>query len=70
MDKINDSDYIRDPENNGIINTNKSEQDQYISRRNAKKDEDKKFKIMEDDLSRLKNDIDEIKSLLTAILNK
>ena len=70
MDKINNSDYIRDPENNGIINTNKSEYDQYISRRNAKKDEDKKFKIMEDDLSRLKNDIDEIKSLLSAILNK
>ena len=62
------SDLIRDPVTNAIINTNKSKYEEYISRRNIKKSETQKVQDLEDELSCIKDDLNEIKSLLKEII--
>ena len=54
---------------NAIINTNKSGYEEYISRRNIKKSETQKVQNLEDELSCIKDDIDEIKLLLRRLAN-
>ena len=63
------SDLVRDPVTNAIINTNKSKYEEYISRRNIKKSETQKVKNLEDELSCIKDDLNEIKSLLRGLSN-
>ena len=63
------SDLVRDPITNAIINTNKSGYEEYISRRNIKKSETQKVQNLEDELSCIKDDIDEIKLLLRRLAN-
>ena len=63
------SDLVRDPMTNAIINTNKSKYEEYISRRNVKKNETQKVKNLEDELSCIKDDLNEIKSLLRGLSN-
>ena len=60
-------DLRRDPKTNSIINTNVSEYNQYVTRRKLKNKENEKIENLEKDLSDLKNDIDEIKSLLRSL---
>ena len=55
---------VRDPLSNGIINTNNSDYDEYIARRDAAKVQKDKSSTMEEDLANLKGEINEIKSLL------
>ena len=62
------SDLVRDPVTNAIINTNKSKYEEYISRRNIKKSETQKVQDLEDELSCIKDDLNEIKSLLKGII--
>ena len=62
------SDLVRDPMTNAIINTNKSKYEEYISRRNIKKSETQKVQNLEDELSCIKDDLNEIKSLLKEII--
>lgn len=62
------SDLVRDPVTNAIINTNKSKYEEYISRRNIKKNETQKVQDLEDELSCIKDDLNEIKSLLKEII--
>ena len=62
------SDLIRDPVTNAIINTNKSKYEEYISRRDIKKSETQKVQDLEDELSCIKDDLNEIKSLLKEII--
>jgi hypothetical protein len=62
------ADLIRDPVTNAIINTNKSKYEEYISRRELKKNETQKVQDLEDELSCIKDDLNEIKSLLKEII--
>ena len=62
------ADLIRDPVTNAIINTNKSKYEEYISRRDIKKNETQKVQDLEDELSCIKDDLNEIKSLLKEII--
>ena len=62
------SDLVRDPVTNAIINTNKSKYEEYISRREHKKNETQKVQDLEDELSCIKDDLNEIKSLLKEII--
>ena len=63
------SDLVRDPITNAIINKNKSGYEEYISRRSIKKSETQKVQNLEDELSCIKDDIDEIKLLLRRLAN-
>ena len=59
---------LRDPYSNGIINTNKSEYDEYIARRNAAEKAKESELTMKEDLDNLKGEINEIKSLLKELV--
>ena len=63
------SNLIRDDNTNAILNTNLSEYDNYIRRRAQRKQGTDRIDNMEDDLKSLKDDINEIKTLLKALSN-
>jgi len=65
----NNNHLVRNTESNCIINTNKSEYEQYISRRKLKQDEASKVENLEKDISTLKNELGEIKDLLRSLVN-
>ncbi len=68
--KVKDhKDLVRDPVSNGIVNTNKSEYDEYIARRDAATKSKKNEITMKEDLDNLKGEINEIKSLLKELVN-
>jgi len=60
---------IRDENTNAILNTNLSEYDQYLSLRYKRKKGTDRIDNMENDLKNLKDDINEIKTLLKALSN-
>ena len=60
---------VRDPNTNSIINTNMTEYQQYITRRNVKNEENSKLESLEDDVTNIKSDLDEIKTLLRSLIN-
>ena len=63
------SDLARDPENGSIVNVNKTEYNQYLARREVKSKKNQKVQNIEDELTNMKGDIDEIKLLLKELLN-
>ena len=60
---------VRVDNSNAIVNTNLSEYNNYISLRTKKKQRTNRIDNMEDDLKSLKDDINEIKTLLKALSN-
>ena len=60
---------IRDENSNAIVNTDSSEYTNYLSLRARKKHGGDRIDNMEIDLKSLKDDINEIKSLLRALSN-
>jgi len=69
--KVKGYDYlIRDPRTNAIINTNKSEYNEYIARRDSKIKEQQKMNDLESDVANMKDDLNEIKSLLRSLINE
>jgi hypothetical protein len=60
---------IRDPKTNSIINTNMSEYQEYIIRKETKNKEDQKIQNLEKDLDSIRGDLDEIKFLLRNLTN-
>jgi uncharacterized HAD superfamily protein len=63
-------DLARDPETNSIVNVNSSDYNQYVSRKKLSAEKNRKAQNVEEDLTRLKDEIQELKSLLKEILNK
>lgn len=59
---------IRDETTKSIINTNINEYENYVKMRSIKQNEVEKIQNIENDLIKLKNDINEIKSLLINAL--
>ena len=60
---------IRDENTNAILNTNSSEYNQYLSLRAKRRQGNDRIDNMENDLKSLKDDINEIKTLLKALSN-
>ena len=63
------SDLVRDPNTDQIINTNASAYQQYINRREQRKREKEKSLNVEEDIASLKSELSEIKSLLKELVN-
>ena len=63
------SDLVRDPNTDQIINTNTSAYQQYVNRREQRKREKEKSLTVEEDLANLKSELSEIKSLLKELVN-
>tara|TARA_A100001201_G_scaffold119307_1_gene102856 strand:- start:213 stop:443 length:231 start_codon:yes stop_codon:yes gene_type:complete len=62
-------DLARDPSTNAVVNVNDSEYRNYLARREAKSKKTQRVQNLEEDLANMKEDIDEIKSLLKELLN-
>ena len=63
------SDLIRDNSTGAILNNDTSQYNQYLSLRAKRKQGTDRIDNMEDDLKSLKDDINEIKTLLKALSN-
>lgn len=63
-------DLVRDPQTNAIINTNKNEYEEYKMRKELRLKEKQKIEDIESEVSSMKNDLDEIKSLLRSLINE
>ena len=62
--KVKDHEHlIRNTKSNCIVNTNKAEYEEYMTRRKFKKSEKNKVDILERDVSTLRNETTEIKDL-------
>jgi uncharacterized coiled-coil DUF342 family protein len=64
------SNLVRDPITNAVINTNATAYEEYISRRQSKEKENQKVQNLESEIASMKNDLDEIKSLLRSLANE
>ena len=62
-------DLARDPNTNSIVNVDNLGYDQYVARRKVKSQKNQKVQTMEEDLANVKNELDEIKSLLKELIN-
>ncbi len=65
-----DKSLVRDMNSNAIINRNQSEFDKFLELSRKKHEEKKKFDNMRSDLDSLKQDMNEIKTLLRNIMDK
>lgn len=63
------SNLIRDNETKAIINTNSSDYNTYVMSKLTKQKENEKIELVEKEISTIKEEIDEIKSLLLEFLN-
>ena len=74
MDKYlkvkSDVSLVRDTDSNAIVNKNKDEFDKFLKLSHKKYEEKKKFDNMRSDLDSLKQDMNEIKTLLKNIMDK
>ena len=61
---------VRDVNSNAIVNQNKDEFDKFLEVSQRKYEEKRKFDNMRSDLDSLKQDMDEIKTLLRNIMDK
>jgi K+/H+ antiporter YhaU regulatory subunit KhtT len=59
----------RDSTTNSLVNRNTSDYNRYMSQKKIKNEEAEKVDTMEQDLAHLKNEINEIKSLLKDLVN-
>ena len=59
----------RDSTTNSLVNRNTTDYNRYMSQKKTKNEETKKVDTMEQDLTHLKNEINEIKSLLKELVN-
>lgn len=64
----NQKDLYRDPRTNAIINMNKTEYESYIKRRESIKNEKNRVDQIEDEILSVKEDLDEIKTLLRKLV--
>ena len=65
----NQPNLVRDPHTNSIINTNMAEYNEYVARRKAKSSETQRVEDLENDVSEIKDDLNEIKTLLRNLAN-
>ena len=65
-----DKTHVRDTDTNAIVNKNKNEFDNFLKLSQKKYEEKKKFDDMRSDLNSLKQDMDEIKTLLRNFMDK
>jgi hypothetical protein len=61
---------LRDPKTNAIINSNKSQYNNYMRLREQKEKEKENYYNLEEEILKVKDDITEIKNLLRKIVDE
>ena len=59
---------VRDMSSNAIVNNNKSEYENFLRVSEQKYKEEREFEKLKTDVNSMKNDLDEIKSMLKSIV--
>ena len=62
--------WFRDPESHAIVNCNKSQYDQYMASYNKREKKEKAFTTLQKEVSGLKSDISDMKSMLLQLVEK
>jgi len=62
-------DLARDPLTNNIVNVNKASYDHYVASRKAKNEKNQQIQTIESEVASIKDDINDIKSLLKELIN-
>ena len=65
----NNEHLVKNTKSNFIINTNKAEYEEYLTRRKLKQNEKNKVDNLERDISTLRDEITEIKDMLRSLVN-
>ena len=60
--------WYRDPDSNAIVNANKSDYDKYMATYNKRQKEISEKKALQNDVSELKSEMSEIKTLLLTLV--
>jgi wobble nucleotide-excising tRNase len=69
--RIQDSDsLIRDLSSGAVINTNTTDYQNYLARKNSSKDMKQQIKQNSDKIEKIESDLSEIKQLLITLINK
>lgn len=69
--KIQDSDsLVRDLSSGAVINTNTTDYQNYLARKNSSKDMKQQIKQNADKIKQIESDVSEIKHLLITLINK
>jgi hypothetical protein len=63
------SNLVRDEKTKAVLNTNMGDYDHYIKLKKIRENDNRKIEDLEDDISGIKNDLQEIKNLLGNLLN-
>ena len=63
------SNLIRDEKTKAVLNTNMSDYDQYMKLKKIRENSNKKIEDLEEDMTGIKNELQEIKSLLRNLLD-
>jgi hypothetical protein len=66
----NEKNLARDPNTNAIINVSEHEYNSYIARKKVTENEKNKVKDLEEEISSIKDDLDEIKNLLRKFVSE
>ena len=61
---------VRDLSSGAVINTNRTEYENFMTKRTAEKSLKEQIKKNSEEISELKSDISEIKQLLVSLINK
>lgn len=61
---------VRDLSSGAVINTNRTEYENFMAKRTAEKSLKEQIKKNSEEISELKSDISEIKQLLVSLINK
>ena len=62
--------WYRDPASNAVVNCNKSQYDQYMASYNKRENKEKAFTTLQKEVSGLKSDISDMKSMLLQLVEK
>ena len=62
--------WFRDPDSHAIVNCNKSQYDQYMASYNKREKKEKAFTTLQKEVSGLKSDISDMKSMLLQLVEK
>ena len=62
--------WFRDPASHAIVNCNKSQYEQYMASYNKRENKEKAFTTLQKEVSGLKSDISDMKSMLLQLVEK
>ena len=62
--------WFRDPDSHAIVNCNKSQYEQYMASYNKRENKEKAFTTLQKEVSGLKSDISDMKSMILQLVDK